>query len=441
MSEKKRIVWIDQLRAFAFYFVYLGHIAPEGPLNDWIYSFHMPMFFLISGCNLNLTKIYNTKFKDYIARLAERMIVPYLWLQLLSLGVKYLLLDEAEVVPDYLLGILTANSHIVNAPSNPMYFVLLLFLAQLGMWLIIKLTHKNRLLIAIIVSALSVISAVTSLTPMPWHINVVPTAMLMIFLGRLLMDAHLFISEKLKGKALIPLRAVFGVILVAAGVCLSQQNGRVSIHGNAHGESYIMFVVTALVTCVGFALLFMLIPELKLLIFMGMNTFFFLGIHDPFIYTVRFLFKEQWDKWWFIAIASVVCYFLPVPIAWLFNKFAPYTCGMPLRKNDLAVNIIKVGVIAAALATPFVCLRGVIFSFPEKYSVTVHIVSLVLLALISFGLERLFSLKAPVVFLQNKKKPTARALHKPQGKKEAERRFFDEDGIEVIIPREEEVKV
>lgn len=440
MAKKKRVVWIDQLRAFTFYFVYLGHLATRGQLNEWIYSFHMPMFFVISGLNLNLTKMYDTKFKDFIIHLTERMVVPYLWLQLLSMGIKYIFLQRADIVPKYLLGIITANSHIINAPSNPMYFVLLLFLAQLGMWLIVKLTRKNRLLIAIVVAALSVISAVTSLTPMPWHINVVPTAMLLMYIGRLLMDFYLFISEKIKDKFKNPIRAVLGVALIVAGVFLSEANGRISIHGNAYGESYVMFIVTALVTCIGFALIVMMLPEIKLLTFMGMNTFFFLGIHDPFLYIVQVVFKETWYEEWFVAVASVVCLFLPVPIAWLFNKFAPYTCGMPLKKPDHIINTVKVALIAAAVATPFVCLRGVIFSFPEKYSVTVHIVSLVLLALISFGLERLFTLKAPVVFLQNKKKLPARPLHRPQSKKTTVRRYFDEDGIEVIIPREEAEK-
>ena len=46
MAEKKRIVWIDQLRGLAFYTVILGHMSIGKSLKNWLYSFHMPLFFI-----------------------------------------------------------------------------------------------------------------------------------------------------------------------------------------------------------------------------------------------------------------------------------------------------------------------------------------------------------------------------------------------------------
>lgn len=49
-----RIDYIDILRGFAIFLVTLGHIIEksgykESPLFTFIYSFHMPLFFCISG--------------------------------------------------------------------------------------------------------------------------------------------------------------------------------------------------------------------------------------------------------------------------------------------------------------------------------------------------------------------------------------------------------
>lgn len=78
-----RLIWLDSLRGFAIFTVVLGHCI-YGYLNahifpsydkfffiiyDFIYSFHMPLFFCISGFAFYLTKAYRkwkTKFFDIV---------------------------------------------------------------------------------------------------------------------------------------------------------------------------------------------------------------------------------------------------------------------------------------------------------------------------------------------------------------------------------------
>ena len=50
MSEK-RISWVDQARGIAILLVVLGHCIGymDAPGNRWILSFHMPLFFFVSG--------------------------------------------------------------------------------------------------------------------------------------------------------------------------------------------------------------------------------------------------------------------------------------------------------------------------------------------------------------------------------------------------------
>ncbi|SDG64890.1 Acyltransferase family protein [Bacteroidales bacterium KHT7] len=54
----KRIEYIDALRGFAIFLMVVGHVIPNLYLNKqiilpnlqtWIYAFHMPLFFTISG--------------------------------------------------------------------------------------------------------------------------------------------------------------------------------------------------------------------------------------------------------------------------------------------------------------------------------------------------------------------------------------------------------
>ena len=45
----KRDLRYDVMKGIGILLMMLGHIPVEGMVYKWIYSFHMPMFFLISG--------------------------------------------------------------------------------------------------------------------------------------------------------------------------------------------------------------------------------------------------------------------------------------------------------------------------------------------------------------------------------------------------------
>lgn len=52
LKNSMRLVWLDQLKAISMYIVILGHSLlkfKKYGLCKFIYSFHMPLFFMISG--------------------------------------------------------------------------------------------------------------------------------------------------------------------------------------------------------------------------------------------------------------------------------------------------------------------------------------------------------------------------------------------------------
>lgn len=428
MADKKRIVWIDQLRGLAFYFVVLGHMGVTGNLENWIYSFHMPLFFIVSGFNLNFERMQKTSFKDYISHIATRMLVPYLWLQLLGLGLKYAIYGGHINVPKYLLGAITGNSFVVSAPSNPLYFVLLLFVSQVLIFLFAKMTKGNKGAVFAIIFLLTAIPVCTADKPAVWHINVVPTAMLFMLVGRFFMDCYLS-SGKILRRIKLPFYIIACVVLLVVGGILGVNNGRASIHSNSFGEEYIIFVIAACLTSVGFALLVMLLPSTKLFNFIGMNTIFLLGVHEPLLILTQKLFPEVWEKGWFIAIASVICYFLPVPIAWGLSKAAPYICAMSPKENNLLVKISKFFALALVLLVPYISFTKTAFGGALSSGGGMTALAVVLFILVVVGLERLFSLLLTFFFLQNKKEKKIEQTKKPV--------VYEDDDIMIIMPVEE----
>ena len=48
-TDKERITWIDMAKGFGIIAVFIGHMVQNSPLGSFVYSFHMPLFFFLSG--------------------------------------------------------------------------------------------------------------------------------------------------------------------------------------------------------------------------------------------------------------------------------------------------------------------------------------------------------------------------------------------------------
>lgn len=71
-SKKARIEYLDQARGIGIIAVIIGHIA-SGCTKQIIYSFHMPLFFLIGG--MFISDKYSVN--QYIKRKARELLIPY----------------------------------------------------------------------------------------------------------------------------------------------------------------------------------------------------------------------------------------------------------------------------------------------------------------------------------------------------------------------------
>ena len=72
METQMRIDWVDMAKGYGIIFAILAHLG-VGIADIWIYTFHMPLFFFLSGC------VFSTKyeFKSFVKRKCKSLIVPY----------------------------------------------------------------------------------------------------------------------------------------------------------------------------------------------------------------------------------------------------------------------------------------------------------------------------------------------------------------------------
>ena len=73
MDKKKNIAWIDPCKGLGIYLVVLGHGNIQPDLQHFIYLFHMPLFFFLSGY-LHTTR---NDLGAYCKRKSIHLLVPY----------------------------------------------------------------------------------------------------------------------------------------------------------------------------------------------------------------------------------------------------------------------------------------------------------------------------------------------------------------------------
>lgn len=84
-SNKTRYDWIDTLKLIGIFYIYLGHFGKNaGQLYPFVFSFHVPLFFFISGIfatapenNRDLLKVVIKSFKT--------IVIPYFMFCIISL--------------------------------------------------------------------------------------------------------------------------------------------------------------------------------------------------------------------------------------------------------------------------------------------------------------------------------------------------------------------
>lgn len=139
-AQPTRIQWIDALKGLGISLIVLGHIWALNDRSwfyDWLFAFHVPLFFFAAGLSLNPHKLPTV---TYALRRARQLLTPYFIYALLGyllyLG-GYLLTKNQPAPPaafDYglwtpLLGIFEARAGEGRLVNSPLWFLPALLIA------------------------------------------------------------------------------------------------------------------------------------------------------------------------------------------------------------------------------------------------------------------------------------------------------------------------
>lgn len=338
MKEKERILWIDYTKSICIYLVLLGHTFIPQPMTYFIYTFHMPLFFFLSGCLFSFEK--NPTFKEFIAKRFKRLMIPYLWINLitylfwLSVGRKFGI-DTSDNMSWYapLKGIFLGYGKIYSNP--PMWFFFCLFSLEIIYYFIFKPLKNNTRKIIIVLLTIAIAGYINyrfNPSTLPFYLG--PAIVGIIFYG-----TGNLIVKKIEIKKIRPLHGVLILITFLTVLFISPKNGYVTMSENDY-KNYCLFLIGSLagiyLVCI-IGNLLSLKPVFKnTIVYISKNTLLINGFHILMFSGLKgimvFVLHIPLDTLYGTVIPnilfSIVALFLCLPLAYIINRYFPFIVGM-----------------------------------------------------------------------------------------------------------------
>lgn len=291
---KKRIHWIDMIRAFSILCIVFGHVIVHSnqltPVYRYLNTFHVPIFFVISGFLFSLKK--ETNFKLFTREKFKRIMVPYFIFATLFL-VPYYLFGSGTNENLYgqaqnawwkpILGIIYGNGHENYLQQNSaLWFLPCLFVLELIYYGIEKIKQskfsqmkekKFYGIIMVIFLLIGYLDYQIEHIRLPWGIDIALVMINFMTLGKLL---TIYFNQGKTVHIFVPLICIF------IGILGYGLNGEVSCMKHDYGN-YWLFIVLAMVSCLGFMLLFSRWKKNEIVEMIGKNTMGILIFHKLFV--------------------------------------------------------------------------------------------------------------------------------------------------------------
>ena len=294
--ERKRLVYIDVARGLGIVLVVFGHVLTNGFIRQYLYSFHFPLFFFLSGLTYRYPKDKKYFWKNKIARI----YIPYITWALISILIfcVFWQLDigktdiermEGSFVKN-IWGMIYANSRNGYMKWNiPLWFLpclLAVYLIADGFETAFGKTGRIKALrmLSILISLLFVwvVSRFLRKMKLPFAFETAVFMYSFFEMGILLRNSRLmnklmkFLHEQKT------FAACLGVLLLIAIIPLCFLNGMAQVRIMVLGKSFALFLLCSAGGILGIALLSIRLQSAKAagtLVLIGRNTMPVLLMH------------------------------------------------------------------------------------------------------------------------------------------------------------------
>ena len=241
---KERIVWLDYGKAIAIYLVVLAHTALYKTAEGFIYTFHMPFFFFMSGYLFSYSKY--PSYMEFVKRRFRQLLVPYVVINMITYLLWLLVLrnvgsDAGEDVGALspLIAAVTVNAtEMVH--DIPLWFLAALFMVE-NLYYQLYRNARYRVVVTLLLLLLAVLNNTYNTVRLPFCIDISLVALLFYRLGNVMRE-----------KGYILFKWYLFVLSAVVTVAVFMLNGKVAMHANYYNNIF-LFIAGGVAGCYSMA--------------------------------------------------------------------------------------------------------------------------------------------------------------------------------------------
>lgn len=357
-----RLHWVDALKGFGIMLVVFAHYKLPIALDTYIFSFHMPLFFFISGFLFNFAK-YTESTTNFVKGRFSSLIIPYFAFATLTC-LLYFLLDEIyspgivtlkffEADIFYIVYSILYSQTTMISYNGPLWFLTCLFVTELLFYVLAKRYYWQRWKLVISLSIAGIIGYLYSIYvpfTLLWNADVAFTAVVFYGVGNLFrrlfesvekirVDFGLPKSGSKSNNVLYVVENFLPVFFILVSILyfaylLKFPTDRINMSGMKYG-GFFSFYFLAFSGIFTFVYIFKKIGSLEVLEYYGRNSLIVLALHFPMKDILTRLFTvivgielDCFCCTTSVAVALTVLNLLGlVPIIFFINRYLPSLAG------------------------------------------------------------------------------------------------------------------
>lgn len=300
-------IYIYISKAILIVLVVIGHIFLTGSLHNFIYTFHMPAFFIISGMFITtkgrtITSLIKKKFYT--------LIIPFIFFEVIGSFVYIIRYGFTQSIFGF-----AYNSLTLHCNTGADWFLVTLFFAEI-LFIIMQKTIRSKSA-NIIISIVAVLLALV--LPNDHFFNI--ARRILVAVGFL--SFGFYCSDFIKKD-----NHILSLISFALTIVVTALNGSVGMSDMVLNNPFLFFGGSI----TGTYFIIQLSKRIKFapLNYVGKNTLIVMGTHQAILLPIRYYFNIPEFSLYSGLIVLILVILLEFPIIYLFNRFIPFLVGKKL---------------------------------------------------------------------------------------------------------------
>lgn len=330
--ENQRITYIDVLKGIGIICIVIGHIIPyESFFHIWIYSFHVPIFFILSGILLNnkQEEIINKDLKKNIIKRFKSLIYPYITFSVIVIMksfLKYIMMGNVAEFIENILKTITLYGY------GTLWFLPVLFFSEILFIKFIKQKQIMKIITFLVICVEIILFYIFDFENyILFFINRICIAFLFIGVGYFITKIEVIINKKI-----LLVMSYLMMIIIIPFVMI---NGNCDLHLNKF-NNIVLYFLNAILNSLSLIYIFKYtINKSRILEFCGKNSLIIMTTHSIFpiinicnkvISDINFL-KQNIILNYFVNIVMVML--LEMLVVIIINKYFKFLCKVPNIKE------------------------------------------------------------------------------------------------------------